>query len=159
MRIALDTNVLLRLDDSGHVQHADALSAVEELAANGHEMILVPQVLYEYWVVATRPAEVNGLGLDAARADQLISEWLNVFTLLRDERKVFRFWRELVTRHDVKGKNAHDARIVAAMQRHCVSHLLTLNVADFTRFTVIQAWALVDILSGKHTLLGLPNGT
>jgi len=86
MRIVLDTNVLLRLEDAGHVQHSDALSAIDQLDASGHEMILVPQVLDEYWVVATRPAEVNGLGLDAAHVDQMISDWLDFFTLLRDER-------------------------------------------------------------------------
>jgi len=35
--------------------HADALASVERLDANGHECVVVPQVLYEYWVVATRP--------------------------------------------------------------------------------------------------------
>ena len=59
MRILLDTNILLRLDDKTHRHHADVQSAVELLGKSGHEMALVPQVIYEYWVVATRPTDVN----------------------------------------------------------------------------------------------------
>ena len=148
MRILLDTNILLRLDDTGHIHHARALSAVDQLHAAGHELVLVPQVLYEYWVVATRPTEVNGLGLDPARVDQILSEWLELFTLLHDERRVFRFWRKLVTRYEVKGKNAHDARIVAAMERHGVSSILTFNTADFARFSGIAVLDPGEIPSG-----------
>ena len=37
-------------------------------------------------------------------------------------------------RHDVKGKNVHDARIVAAMNVNGITQLLTFNTADFKRF-------------------------
>jgi len=49
MRILLDTNVLLRLDDTAHAQHVEAVSAMDELHASGHHLVLVPQVVYEYW--------------------------------------------------------------------------------------------------------------
>ena len=149
MRILLDTNILLRLDDKTHRHHADVQSAVELLGKSGHEMVLVPQVIYEYWVVATRPMDVNGLGLDVIRVNEIVTEWLELFTLLRDERSVFRFWHELVVQHVVKGKNAHDARIVAAMQRHAVSEILTHNATDFSRFGAIRVWSPNDILTGQ----------
>ena len=47
MRILLDTNILLRLDDKSHRQHADVQSAIELLGKSGHEMVLVPQVISE----------------------------------------------------------------------------------------------------------------
>jgi predicted nucleic acid-binding protein len=131
VRILLDTNVLLRLADAGRETHTDAIDAVDWLAANGYEPVLVPQNLYEYWVVATRPVANNGLGMAPQQVDQAISYWLAVFRLLLDERGVFKLWRELVTVFDVKGKMAHDARLVAAMQRHDVTHLLTFNQQDF----------------------------
>jgi len=37
----------------------------------------------------------------------------------------------------VLGKNVHDARLVAAMLEHNITHLLTLNVKDFKRFDEI----------------------
>ncbi len=60
-----------------------------------------------------------------------------LFPLYRDERAIFERWEELVTRYDVKGKTTHDARLVAAMLRHGLTHLLTFNGSDFKRFTEI----------------------
>lgn len=42
-----------------------------------------------------------------------------------------------MTTHAVGGKNAHDARLVAAMLAHGLTHLLTFNAADFRRFTAV----------------------
>jgi predicted nucleic acid-binding protein len=79
MRILLDSNVVLRLGDRGHAMHAEALAAIDWLDANGHECVIVPQVLYEYWVVATRPAENNGLGMSVANAAASIRSGLRSF--------------------------------------------------------------------------------
>jgi hypothetical protein len=61
-----------------------------------------------------------------------------LFTLLRDERSIFDRWEQLVTDFHVAGKAAHDARLVAAMQRHGLSYLLTFNAADFKRYSTIR---------------------
>ncbi len=144
MRILLDTNVLCRLAEKGHPLHLTAEDAVSKLQSDGHELCLVPQVLYEYWVVATRPASENGLDMPAADVDKAIDLWIDLFTLMRDERGIFSAWRELVRQYDVKGKSAHDARLVAAMKRHGLAHLLTFNVADFQRYEGIE---LLDVQS------------
>lgn len=149
MRILLDTNVLLRLEDLSHSQHSVARSAIDVLNAKGNDLVLVPQVVYEGWVVATRPSDVNGLGLDSVRVDQMISEWIEIFSLLRDERRIFRMWRELVLHYGVRGKNAHDVRLVAAMGRHRISDILTFNAADFVRFTSIRVWTPFDVVGGR----------
>jgi hypothetical protein len=39
----------------------------------------------------------------------------------------------------VSGVQVHDARIAAAMRVHGVTHLLTLNTGDFTRYPGITA--------------------
>ena len=142
------SNILLRLDDTAHFQHSDVQAAIERLGSSEHEIFVVPKVIYEYWGVATRPTSVNGLGLDVIRVNDAITEWLEFFTLLRDERTVFQFWRDLVTQHSIKGKNAHDARIVAAMKRHAIADILTYNIADFSRFGSIQVWTPDGILAG-----------
>lgn len=149
MRVLIDTNVLLRLDDTGHQSHAEAQAAVEWLISNERECVLVPQVLYEFWAVATRPIPANGLGLSAARAELAISGSLDVFRVLTDERLVLKHWRELVNRYDVKGKNSHDARLVAAMQRHGLANLLTFNGADFARFPAINVYSPAEVLAGR----------
>lgn len=134
MKVLIDTNVLCRLAQKGHPLHATAESAILKLREEAHELCLVPQVLYEYWVVATRPESENGLDMTPGDVDKASDLWLQLFTLLRDERGIFSRWRDLVRRYDVRGKSAHDARLIAAMNRHGLKHLLTFNVADFQRY-------------------------
>ena len=139
MLILVDTNVLLRVVEPGHAQHAQAAAALRAWRLAGHELCVVPQVHYEFWVAATRPIAQNGLGMTAAEAEaELQKLGPPLFRLLRDERAIYAPWRELVARHDVQGKQTHDARLVAAMQRHHLTQLLTFNLADFQRYPGIE---------------------
>lgn len=61
---------------------------------------------------------------------------MRLFHLVRDERAVLDHWLKLVVEFQVVGKNAHDARLVAAMQRHGIEHVLTLNPSDFSRYKI-----------------------
>ena len=149
MNVLIDTNILARLEDSLDPQHATAMTAIQRLKQDGHDCQIVPQILYEFWVVATRPVENNGLGLDAVKVEDALRQWMSFFRLKRDERGVFQNWVQLVTTYQVRGKTAHDARLVAAMQRHGLTHLLTFNVGDFSRFPGITAVSPVDIAAGK----------
>lgn len=91
-------------------------------------------MLYEYWVVATRPVELNGLGLTTDQARLAVDEFATNLTLLLDERGIFVNWLSLVTDHSVNGKLAHDVRLVAAMVRHGITNFVTFNKQDFMRF-------------------------
>ncbi len=139
MRVLVDTNVVARLlPRAGASTHLVAVNAVTRLRDEQHELFMVPQVLYEFWVIATRPAEQNGFGFAPADAAQDLQRLQRLFTLLRDERSVFDRWEQLVVQHQVAGKAAHDARLAAAMQRHALSHVLTFNPSDFKRYPAIQ---------------------
>ena len=137
MRVLLDTNVLTRNAQPDHSQHAPARDSVKQLLERGNELCIGPQNLYEFWAVATRPLNENGLGLTPAQAQAELARLKRWFTLLRDERGVLREWEGLVATHDVKGKTAHDARLVAAMQRHGLDRLLTFNASHFARFHAV----------------------
>jgi predicted nucleic acid-binding protein len=145
MNVLLDTNIVGRMAETGHVQHRTAVDAVAALVARGDTPCLVPQVLYEFWVVATRPLASNGLGCTPAAADAELSRLNSLYPLLPDTPSIFPAWRRLVASHSVLGKAAHDARLVAATIVHGVSLILTFNVADFSRFphiTVLDPAAL-----------------
>ena len=137
MLILADTNILLRLVERNHPQQMVSAEAINLLLARGHELVIVPQVVYEFWVVATRLRESNGLGMSVADVHSEFDELTPEFRLLRDERMILDYWRQLVLDHEVMGKQVHDARIVAAMLRHDISHLLTFNAADFARYSEI----------------------
>jgi predicted nucleic acid-binding protein len=136
MRCLADTNTLLRLADTEDAQHALVARAAERLVSGGDDLVIVPQCLYEFWSVVTRPRIANGLGWTAQRARDEVDILLQVFPLLPDTPAVLAIWLELVTTHDVRGKQVHDARLVAAALAHGVDNLLTLNVPDFRRFGV-----------------------
>jgi predicted nucleic acid-binding protein len=57
-----------------------------------------------------------------------------LFTLLPDRPTLLTEWEGLVGTYQCIGKVAHDARLVAAMRTHGVTHLLTFNGADFARY-------------------------
>ncbi len=137
MRILVDTNVLTRAAQSTHPLQLTALKALEIIRVQGNEACIVPQVLYEYWVVCTRPVESNGLGMSPSDVETRASEIKRLMTLFQDERAIFPEWEKLVVSHQVKGKPAHDARLVAAMHRHGLKHLLSFNASDFSRYSTI----------------------
>ncbi|MFH5806752.1 type II toxin-antitoxin system VapC family toxin [Alienimonas sp. DA493] len=132
--ILCDTNVLLRLAKPDHPDHEVARDALRVLAGAGYMLALVPQCCYEYYVVATRPVERNGLGMSPSHAGRDVDRLIRRFRFLRDERGVFDGWSELVEQYDVRGKPAHDARLAAAAFRHGAVHLLTFNGSDFVRY-------------------------
>jgi len=138
VNILIDTNLLARSLQPKHEQHTLAARAIETTRKLGYTPCVVPQVLYELWVVATRSVEQNGLGLTVERATREVRSILRLYRLYRDERGVFDQWIQLVANFDIRGKVAHDARLVAAMQRHHMTHLLTFNHRDFARFPDIS---------------------
>lgn len=152
MRVLLDTNVLLRTAEPGHAQHQVATDAVVRLSQQRHELVVIPQVLYEFWSVATRPIENNGLGMTIVEAEAELVAAQSLFRFLRDERAIYMRWEQLVVTHDVKGKKAHDARLAAAMIRHGFAHLLTFNVQDFARYSSITAIQPGDVISGQAAI-------
>src|SRR5436305_381745 len=123
MNVLLDTNILGRMLEPGHPQHRVAHDATGALVLRGDNLCVVPQVLYEFWVVATRPVAVNGLGLTVAQAAAELIGLRTLFPLLSDTPAIYREWESLVVAHNVSGKNAHDARLVAAMAVHGLTHL------------------------------------
>lgn len=69
MNILLDTNVLTRWVNTEDSQHLEAVECLRVLRTSGHIPAIVPQNLYEFWVVATRPIAVNGLGMTSGDAE------------------------------------------------------------------------------------------
>lgn len=147
MKYLLDTNVLLRRLEPNHPQCTIAHGAVAKLQSQGHEIHLVSQNFYELWVTLTRPVAVNGLGKSLAEATATLTQLAATFTVHDDTPAVRTHWFQLVTTHAVSGKNAHDARLVAAMLAHGLTHLLTFNDADFQRFTAVATITPAGVLA------------
>src|SRR5438067_12170775 len=115
MIIQLDTNVLARIAQPSHPRLGTAVSAVRQLESAGHSLCIVPQNLYEFWAVATRPVANQGLGLTVTEAKAEFDQIKKAFMLNVDPPLLLDEWERLVIAHDCKGKVAHDTRIVASM--------------------------------------------
>jgi predicted nucleic acid-binding protein len=111
----LDTNILLRV-----VQPC-----------------LTPQVFIEFWAVVTRPIEANGLNWSPALAEAEIQQWQAQFPVLDDRPEIWTNWLKRVGAYAVRGKQVHDARLVAVMDTYGLDHLLTFNIDDFRRYQTI----------------------
>jgi predicted nucleic acid-binding protein len=136
-RYLLDTNVVMRFCNSSDVQHQLATNAISYLLMRSHECFLATQVIIEFWVVATRPTQVNGLGWTVEQTRSTIDQLLDRFPVLEESSQIFGNWLKLVTTNGVMGKRTHDVRIIAAMLANEITHLLTFNPSDFTGLSSI----------------------
>ena len=87
MTYLADTNILLRLKQTSHPLHLSALQGVKTLKKRSEKLYIVPQNLIEFWVVATRPVKVNGLGLSFEQATLEIEDIKHIFYLYQDTRR------------------------------------------------------------------------
>lgn len=137
MSYLVDTNFLLRLAQSTSPLQQYARNAYSTLRSQGEILTIVPQNVVEFWAVATRPVNANGLGLSIDLASGELTQMKQLFVLQPDTPEILPIWEQLVIAHQVMGKQVHDTRLVAAMLVHQISHLLTFNTNDFKRFTEI----------------------
>ena len=142
-----DTNILLRLSDRISANYALARDATYILIEQGHKCCLTSQIIIEFWVVATRPTEVNGLGWTAERTKNQINQFLTRFTVLEETPEIFTLWFQLVTDYNIKGKRTHDIRLLAVMKAHSITHLLTFNPDDFVPLPNIIILQPQDLLN------------
>jgi predicted nucleic acid-binding protein len=133
----LDTNVLLRLVKSNDPGFPLARSATRGLKARGDFLFLIPQNIVEFWNVCTRPQDRNGYGLSPPDANERARRVERAFTLIPDNEFIHPQWRRIVLDYSVSGAQVHDARLVAAMYVHGITHLLTFDDRDFARYAGI----------------------
>lgn len=139
----------MRGSEPRHSMHQSAADSVAALLRQGEDVFLVPQNLYEYWSVATRPVAQNGLGFSPEHAAADLARFHTDFSVLDELPAVLHLWERLVVQHQVKGKRGHDARLVAAMIVHGIDRLLTFNTADFARYQQI-------VVISPHDIVGTP---
>jgi predicted nucleic acid-binding protein len=135
----VDTNVLLRVARRLDPQHAVIDAALGKLALEGTTLHYTHQNIAELWNVMTRPVVRNGFGLSAAEAEREVQAIEAGMTFLPDNEATYREWRRIVLQHNVSGVQVYDARLAAAALVGGVSYILTLNVADFARYSGLMA--------------------
>lgn len=137
--IFLDTNVLVAATADAHPSHAMASSLVSRLVADRAPMAISGQICREFLSVMTRQPLGAGRALTVDEALAALDGWRAACVVFREDEAVLAELLDIVRKHGVKGKQVHDANIVATMRTNGVRRLATLNVADFERYEdVIQ---------------------
>ena len=138
MAYLLDTNILLRSYRASDPEHSLVLAALQELRRQNETFFTTAQSMVELACVLTKPTGPgNGMGMNAADASAVLQRMERLFPVLPDTPEVYRKWMQLFSNPGALGRQVYDMRIVAAMQAHGLSHLLTLDVKDFTRYQSI----------------------
>jgi len=133
-RAMLDTNVFLSATDQGRAEHRQAVVILNEWAGRGTTLYASGQIMREYLAVATRPADKNGLGLKQPDALANVRALRTRIVLLAENADVADRLLSLLDEIPCGGKQVHDANVVATMLVHGIDVLITINVADFSRF-------------------------
>ncbi len=135
MRILADSGILLRLFELGDPRTDAVVRTVVALQDRGDILVTAAQNVAEFWNVCTRPATARGgFGLSFTDTERRLEEVEGTLTLLTELPTTYATWRGLIVSHRVQGKQVHDARLAALMLSHGVTHIVTLNGRDFTRY-------------------------
>jgi predicted nucleic acid-binding protein len=133
-RVVLDTSVLLAATDEARADHRHAEAALNAWPAAGVALYTSGQILREYLAVATRPVDVDGLGMARSAAVANVRALRQRLRLLAENGRVADRLLEVLDAVDCTGKQVHDANVVATMLVHGIDAVVTSNVDDFTRF-------------------------
>ena len=135
MNCLADSNIWLRLSEPTHSMYPTAVRGVATLLSRQNEIYLVPQVITEYWRVVTGASTARGsFGWTPERTHREVQQLEADFPLLPDTPAVYQHWRHIVYTIGVSGAQVYDARLVAAMLAHGLTHILTFNTDDFRRY-------------------------
>jgi predicted nucleic acid-binding protein len=138
MRVLVDTNILLRSAQPNHPSYSQATLAVSRLMRRNDALFFCSQNIAEFWNVATRPADRNGIGFSVEEVLREIRSIENLFILLPDIPAVYTVWKRIVEEQRVQGVKVYDARLVAFMMVYAIDEILTFNAVDFSRYRNIK---------------------
>lgn len=144
--VFVDTNILIRYTVAGSPLHTEALKAVGDLWERGVDIWISRQVLREYAAVMTRP-QTYSVPVSPATIAAELRVFEARFRVADEYAAVTERLAVLLENVALGGKQVHDANIVATMQAYGIRNLLTLNTADFARFSpYINVLTVEDIL-------------
>jgi len=141
----LDTNILVTATDESRAHHHIARELIGRGRSAGLSGAVSGQIIREYLAVATRPVEVNGLGLTTADAIRNMEQFARRLAFCDETEATSVRLRGLVRMHGLAGKAIHDANVVATMACHGIQTLITENPEDFQRYPEISVLRLADV--------------
>lgn len=132
--VFIDTNVLVYAALSRSPLHSKASDWLNRLGKQGAPLWISRQVVREFLVVMTRPGGLTE-ELPVPTLIEMARYLDGHFLIAEDGPRVTQQLLALMARIPVRGKQVHDANIVATMLVHDIPDLLTRNTSDFIRYS------------------------
>lgn len=149
MRYLIDTGILLRVVNRQAEKHDEVRQAVRSLKAQKHDTVSFFQNRAEFWNVCTRPTIARGgFGLTVEETRQRLEVIERIAPMIPDLPEAYEQWKQLLIDYQVQGVQVHDARMVALMICHGITHVPTLNCDDFARYGQINAVSVAEAIAG-----------
>lgn len=135
-RIFVDTNILYYSNNPSDVFGQQSIERVNELSSQNNELLISPQILREYANATLRNAIFQKLDLKSSIEDVIwnIARFRRDFEVLPESPEVFENWLRLLPALTTN-RDIFDFNIAATLQAHQISHILTHNVSDFSKFS------------------------
>jgi predicted nucleic acid-binding protein len=147
MAYLVDTNVFLRIVPKADPDRQIALTALRKLIGKNEELYYTTQVLAEFWTVCTRPTTARGgYGLTPAKTERKAQMIERYCQFIPETVAVHQEWRRLIAAQAITGVQVHDTRFVATMNAYGITHLLTFEKGNFTRFPGITIVSPGDVM-------------
>lgn len=136
--ILLDANVLVYAINANAPQHPASRRALDAAIAGSIPLVLVLQVLLEFYAVVTHPRRVSHpLPPDVARQQLVaLAAALPVLDVRPDALAEL---DALIQTHRPIGGRVFDLFLTAQMRCHRIATICTYNLADFASFPGIEA--------------------
>jgi predicted nucleic acid-binding protein len=148
MPYVLDTGVLLRLFDRNDPSHVFIRQSIIHLKVHGERLLTTAQNVAEFWNVSTRPVSARGgFGLPVETVTRRLAFIERFCEVLASDAASYAKWKSLLSKHRIVGVSVHDARIAALMIQQGLVHLVTLNGADFRRFSELVTLTPEELLT------------
>jgi predicted nucleic acid-binding protein len=137
--VFVDANILVYATFDHFPWYAAARDRVGALAAAPASLYTSRQVMREFLAVTTRPGFMAPMPT-IAFLTVAVQGFESRFEILEDDHTVTALLLELINKPGARGRQVHDANIVATMRHYGIPNLLTHNTSDFARY---QPWITV----------------
>ena len=135
----LDTNILLYSEQEEAPQHGAAKALRDQALLGETSACISPQILSEFFAVATNPRRVSAPLTQQEAIDQIRKYYESEdLTVIYPGSNIVERMLALLDTHAVSGPDIHDLHLVATMLENDVTKIYTYNTTDFDTFPDIE---------------------
>lgn len=137
--VFVDANILVYASFDHVEWHGASQTRLSQLGQARPPFWTSRQVLREFLAATSRPGFLAP-SPPAAFLARLVEDFETRFRIAEDDRGVTSLLLELLDMPGARGRQVHDANIVATMRHYGIPNLLTHNTSDFARY---QQWITI----------------